>query len=228
MTQATWEFKERLTTSWVAYRTAASVNEVLQNVFIHNEGALVGHVGTANLSGGKNWSTGNEQFKININGTGEITVTLSANCANLTAVVAEINTQLLAAHVAGNIDTYDNCNQLIEAYDDGSNHASIRTIYNGDSFVLTDVNAFTTLGWTPASYYGTDKVIVDIAIVGNGDSISTQADRRDIFSKIGVSAGNPTIFAPNLVLGTVGDIIYAKASVGDLVTLSCSGTSGVI
>ena len=231
MAQATWETNNILTTSWVKQAEITSsteINKILQNISVTNRGSAAYHVGTANLSGGHNWSTGNQQFTIKVNDGGQVTVTLTANCANLAAVVTEINTRLLAAHVAGSIDTYDGSNQLIEAYDDGSNHAAIRTTNSGDSFVLTDVNAFTTLGWSAESYYGTDKVKVSVCKVNNGGNVNTESDRRDIMYNTDISAENQILEAPNSVLTTVGDAYWAKASDASMVTLLMSGTEGVI
>lgn len=103
------------------------------------------HAGNVNLSGGHDWSAGNQDFSINVNGAGALTVTLDANCINLAAVISEINTKLGVAGVAG-----------VEAYDAGTNFVGIRTtsaIPNQSIILAAGVtDALTTLGWTAGTY----------------------------------------------------------------------------
>lgn len=58
--------------------------------------------GSANLSAGHDWSGGGaESFDINVNGAGNLTVTLDANCVDLAAVIAEINAEFGESGVTG-------------------------------------------------------------------------------------------------------------------------------
>lgn len=110
-------------------------------------GTKANHLGTANLTAGYDWSGTSEKFSINVNNGGATEVTLTADCANVGAVVSEINTALGTAVVTG-----------VEAYASG-NYVGIRTTTDGSnqSFILATASpsALTTLGWTAATYTGT-------------------------------------------------------------------------
>jgi hypothetical protein len=105
------------------------------------------HLGTANLTTGYDWSGTSQKFSINVNNGGATEVTLTAACANVGAVVSEINAALGTAVVTG-----------VEAYASG-NYVGIRTTSAGSNqtFILATASpsALATLGWTAATYTGT-------------------------------------------------------------------------
>ena len=109
-------------------------------------------VGVVNLSSGHDWSVTNETFDINVNGGGRVTITLDSACADLAAVIVEINAAFTAAGVSG-----------AEAYDpDISSCVGIRTSGAGadKSIVLyaaEENNALETLGIAAGVYHGEDE-----------------------------------------------------------------------
>ncbi len=112
---------------------------------------VISHEGSVDLSSGHAWSS-NQDFSINVNGAGATTVTLNTDCANLAAVIVEINAELGTAGVTG-----------VEAYDAGSNHVGIRTTSANpnQSIILAagGTDALATLGWTAATYSNPSSAI---------------------------------------------------------------------
>jgi len=104
--------------------------------------------GTADLSSGHDWSCTNETFTVNVDGGGEKTITLSANCANINDVNSHIVSQLTAAGIYG-----PNALQLQK----GPLNLDLLAGYTGtvQQVVVGDGspnNALTTLGWTAGTY----------------------------------------------------------------------------
>ena len=126
-------------------------------------------VSVNDLSSGHDWSTTNETFDINVNGGGRVTVTLDATCANLAAVIAEINTAFTEQSITG-----------VEAYDpDVSNCVGIRTTGTGadKSFILyaaEENNALATLGLSAGTYQGTDEDRSPASYIGAHNIIADQ------------------------------------------------------
>ena len=105
------------------------------------------HTGNADLSGGYDWGTTPEDFTIDVNSTGAVTVTLDTLTSDVTTTVSTVNSALSTASVAG-----------VEAFADGTN-VGIRSTTDGSdqSFVLAEgTGALGTLGMTAGTYTGTD------------------------------------------------------------------------
>lgn len=108
--------------------------------------------GTVDMSAGHDWSSAPEEFDVRVNGGTLITVVLNSSCADVLAVVAEINSAIAAASLGS----------LIEAYQ-SSGYVGIRTIHAGEDqeLILQSggdeyADALVTLGLTPATYAGFD------------------------------------------------------------------------
>lgn len=109
---------------------------------------------------GHDWATNPQTFKINVrvggSWEGEQTVTLNANCANITAIISHINTQLVAAGVTSAI-----------AYNAYFGYVGIKTNALGstESIQLTagTSDALATMGITAGLYNGLDNYKPDLA-----------------------------------------------------------------
>ena len=116
------------------------------------------HTGTANLSTGFDWATTNQDFSINVNGTGATTVNLTTLTTNVATTVTAINAAFTTAGVSG-----------VEAFASGIN-VGIRTTANGigQSFILASgtTDALVTLGLTAGTYTGTgyNNSLIDTVI----------------------------------------------------------------
>lgn len=106
-------------------------------------------------SSGFNWATTNQNFVINVNSGGDVTVTLNTNCANISAIVTAINSAFTTAGVTG-----------VEAYNAYNGRVGIRTTVSGaaQTFTLSagSPNALTTLGIANGVYTGLDNYKNDI------------------------------------------------------------------
>ena len=108
------------------------------------KGSLLGNV---NLTGGHDWSGTSQAFSVTVNGAGPTVVTLDSDCADLPAIVSEINASLATAGITA-----------AEAYSSG-NFVGLRTTTTGSTKIIVLAaggTALTTLGWTAGTYTGTD------------------------------------------------------------------------
>lgn len=107
--------------------------------------------GTVDISSGFDWGTTNQDFSINVNGTGATTVTLDTACVSQATVVTEINDAFTAAGVTG-----------VEAYAVGTLYVGIRTTANHvGGFVLAagTTDALATLGIAAGTYIGATATV---------------------------------------------------------------------
>lgn len=160
-------------TAHITIGTAAAGAALVCSVSDIKKYTVALHNGTANLSAGHNWTT-NEYFGVAVNGGAMIELTLTANCANVAAVVAEVNTALTGAAL----------NTFLEAYIYNTNYVGIRAIAAGTEFELFKTNsannALTTIGWTANRYiptYDIDGVLYQRDALDDGISgLSTSLD----------------------------------------------------
>lgn len=110
---------------------------------------------------GHDWSTGNQTFQINVRvagvWAGVQTITLNANCADITAIVAHINARLVAAGITTAI-----------AYNAYHGYVGIKTVALGSTESIQIIagspsDALVTLGLTAGLYNGVDDYKTDIA-----------------------------------------------------------------
>ena len=131
------------------------------------------NLGTADLSGGHDWSgLNNEDFRISDSGTGAgpfQIITLDALCSNQTDVVNLINSKLLAAGL----------NTLFTAYESG-NYVGLQTVAIGttaslyfDNTGITNPDALPTIGLTAGAYSGAgvDWSITNQTVIVNVDGL---------------------------------------------------------
>lgn len=164
---------------WIAARMYdTAIPDEMSHMHLGTGGsATVGSVtGSVDLSSGHDWNAQNESFFIDVN-NGEFTaeVTLSANCANIAAVVAEINTQLSAAGVDG-----------VEAIV-STNYAVLQTTNKGllAKFHIHEPdanNALATIGWLDGEYAGTGG-----AALADSDLTTAHGDARTALTSTTVS-----------------------------------------
>lgn len=117
--------------------------------YIYCESSTATAIGNVDMSGGHDWSAGNEDFIIYTTVVpGGATITLDANCANQAAVISHINTKLTGAGISD-----------VEAYDAGSNYVGIKKNVEGDySFRFSSINAHLTLGIILGIYIGKERI----------------------------------------------------------------------
>lgn len=148
-------------TSWSIY----SHNDVTQYYVWYymkeSDPTPASHTGTADLSTGFDWVTTPQDFSIDVNGTGPLTVSLNSTTTDIATVVAEINSAFTTAGVDG-----------VLAYD-ASPYIEISTVASGStqSFTLATgtTDALVTLGMTAGTYTGVDDVYsTDPVGVGTG------------------------------------------------------------
>ncbi len=98
---------EKLGTTWVELYNLAADKVAVQSLFVSNIGGQANCVGNVDMSSGNDWNAVNQSFVININNTGEKTVTLDSTTTNVATVVTEINNQLKAdiANMQGQLES---------------------------------------------------------------------------------------------------------------------------
>jgi len=214
----------------------ASDNVAVQSLWVTNKGSQANELGTTDMSSGYAFGSTSKSFKIKVNGTSQVTVTLDTTTTNVATTVSHINEQLRAASANSSVtpDTYDLQNPLIEAYGSG-NYVGLRSVNHGGSFVLEDVDALVAvlgISVTNPNKDGVDVIRWNLVKVVSGGTIGTPAQERDVFTNREISARKgPISVAVGTVL-TAGEKLYAwvdgeSATVDNLVCLESSGTSGV-
>lgn len=106
-------------------------------------------VGNIDMSSGYDWATTPQDFRIDVNNTGEFTINLTVLTTDLTTTISEINNAISNAGVVG-----------VEAFSSNNMYVGIRTTTKGSDQILKLLNgtnnALNTLGITSDEYYGTD------------------------------------------------------------------------
>ena len=167
--------------------------------------------GTVDLTGGTDFSVINQSFFIDVN-NGEFTkeVTLTANCADLAAIVAEINLQLTAASVEG-----------VEAVE-STTFVQLQTTSKGafSQFFISepDANSFlATAGLEDGTYAGTGG-----ATMADTDLTTPHADPRTALTSTTVTANQIEFlatFAPGVCTGALTEAgVFNALAAG---TMSC-------
>ena len=161
------------------------------------------HTGTADLSTGYDWASTNEDFSIDVNGAGAVTINLTTLTTDVATTVTAINNALVAAGVEG-----------VEAFASGVN-VGIRTLFNGtgQSFILATgtTDALVTLGWSAATYTGT----------GTEDSIGTLA----LFDVDPLVSTNVTLWTEGQLGTYTEDYIITGVNSGATAVLTGDGVS---
>ena len=162
-------------------------------------------LGTVDLTGGHDWSAGSgtvETFTVD-----GITVTLNANCANIAAVIIEVNGGLTAAGV----------NTYVVASDDGTGHVLLT---GSARFVLAEVDALSTMGIAAGNYGGDvyvdctkfdiniDNELLDMQPVGRYQRTKPVLISRDFEANLTYLTDSGSIFGD-----TIDEAISAAISV---------------
>jgi hypothetical protein len=116
--------------------------------YIYCESSTATAIGNVDLSGGHDWSAGNEELQVYLGIT--TTIILNANCANVAAIVSHINTLLASEGITE-----------LEAYAFDTNYIGIRYTNSGDEyFGLNEGDARETLGLVPGIYVGKTNISI--------------------------------------------------------------------
>jgi hypothetical protein len=193
------------TGTWVIGDTVASAA---------TKGSLLGNV---NLTGGHDWLGTSQSFSVTVNGVGPTEVTLDSTCADLAAVVSEINASLATAGIT-----------TAEAYSSG-NFAGLRTTTTGATKIIVLAaggTALTTLGWTAGTYTGTDSAsgsLLDFKNEGSNKQLVIISENTYNASATITGTGGASATVVTANKGTIYTLTSKTSQYHDMIALIFNG-----
>ena len=133
--------------------------------------------GTVSMAGGHDFSAHNEAFIIRVNGGSPLTITLTALCADLAAVVAHINTKLDAAGLEALTEAAESTNYVrLQSVSAGAGQSFILAAGTPDALALFGISAGSYTGSGMDDFHMPNNLVrvkSDSPFVGRFDSRDT-------------------------------------------------------
>ncbi len=185
---------------------------------INGDGAKGTRPGTNDMSSGFNFDSSAYDFWVSVNGGSTAQITLDSNCANVTAILAELNAETSQAGVSG-----------MEAYSPSTSTVGLRTSLTGTGKSITlyagTKNLLALCGMTSGTGTGTngsdvdhrvDDVLIrnnnsswihikDVAAWGVENTIDTQLSLTDNTTTVVVTLGSVTTYKAFGIKATLDD-----------------------